>query len=73
MQPPTTPAPRLVLAGLQGVVEGLRDAVHVPLHPAADGVLDLTGVMFHPEAFALSAVARGEGVEGGCTHCQAWT
>ena len=44
----------LVRAALQRVVEGLRYAVHVPLHPPLHGVLDLANVVLHPEAFALS-------------------
>ena len=43
----------LVRAALQRVVEGLRYAVHVPLHPPLHGVLDLASVVLHPEAFAL--------------------
>lgn len=48
--PPTT---NLVGAGLKRIVEGLRDAVHIPLHPALHCVLDLSGVVLHPEALAL--------------------
>lgn len=50
----TTVVTRLQSAGRESVVEGLRDAVHVPLDPPPDGVLDLAGVVLDPEALALS-------------------
>ncbi len=52
---------RLQRAGRQRVVEGLRDAVHVPLDPPPDGVLDLAGVVLDPEALALSRHLFREG------------
>lgn len=53
--------------GLEGVAEGLRDPIHVPLYPSFHGVLHLARVVLHPEALALTE-DRAKGGANGILH-----